>query len=152
MNKKIVGIFIICLFIGFSIIPIINANSINKNDIDIEINFQGKLVMLLTRNQFARSFSMCWDIVNNGGDIFYFKRSSQFNSLNWHLNKSLDPNVYSLKPGKSTHVALATKDFGKFNITITLFGQGDDEGVIVSKTAIGIWIYKYAIILNQYYN
>ena len=152
MNKKIIGIFIIYLFFGLSIIPIINANNINKNDNDIEINFQGKLMMLLTRNQFASSFSMYWEIVNNGDNIFYFKRSSQFNSLNWYLNNSLDNQVYSLKPGKSIRVAFATKDFGKFNITITLVGQGDYEGLIISKTAIGIWIYKYAIILNQYYN
>jgi hypothetical protein len=108
--------------------------------------------MLLTRNQFACSFSMCWEILNNADDIFYFKRSSKFYSLNWHLNNSLDNQVYSLKPGKSICVALATKDFGKFNITITLIGQDEYEGVIVSKTATGVWIYKYAIILNQYYN
>jgi hypothetical protein len=140
------------LFIGLNVIPIINANNINKNDNEIEINFQGKLMMLLKRNQFACSFSICWEIVNNGDDIFYFKRISKFYSLNWHINNSLDNKEYSLKPGKSICVALATKDFGKFNITITLVGQGEDEGVIVSKTAMGIWIYKYAIILNQYYN
>ncbi len=152
MNQKIIGIFIVYLFIGLSIIPIINAKNINKNNNEIEINFQGKLMMLLTRNQFADSFSMSWEIVNNGDNIFYFKQSSQYNSLNWHLNNSLDNQLYSLKPGKSIRVALATKDFGKFNITIALVGQDEDEGVIVSKTAIGIWIYKYAIILNKYYN
>lgn len=152
MYRKIIGIFSICLFIGFSIIPVINANNTNKNDNNIEINFQGKLMMLLTRNQFARSFSMCWEIVNNGDDIFYFKRSSQFESFNWYFNNSLDNHVYCLKSGNSIRVALATKDFGIFNNTITLVGQGEDGGVVVSKTAIGIWIYKYAIILNQYYN
>lgn len=109
-------------------------------------------MILSTRNNFARSFSMYCEILNNGDDIFCFKRSSQFFSLNWHFNNSFDFKVFYLNPGKSIRVALALKDFGKFNITVTLVGQSQDKGVIVSKTAIGIWIYKYAIILKQYYN
>jgi hypothetical protein len=107
-------------------------------------------MIIATDNDYAFGTSIYKEIKNNGEDTFYFKFKIEHDSLIHHIDMT-SPMTIDLEPGETYPGSMITTDIGPFKYTYSVIGQGEDEGVIVSKTAIGIWLYTVAIIIHQYY-